>query len=161
MAQLVLDERYPHAISQMFSWWRVATIGAALGVLYVILTSMIKMWIVEPLFCGQNLNVSACMNATDSAGNIANLIVFGAGLFALIRLGVLRPLLIALASAITVWGLAGWMEGIGWVETLLWAILAYALSYVTYAWISRYTVTIWALLGVVAVVVVIRVLLAL
>lgn len=161
MAQVVFDERYPHAVSQVFSWWRIAIIGAALGALYVVLAGIIRMWIVEPLFCGQNLNVSACINASDSAGNIANLLVFGAGLFALIRLGVLRPLLVALAAAVSVWGLGGWLDGVGWVETLVWTMLAFSVSYVTYAWLSRYIVTFWAILIVVVVVASMRILLAL
>ena len=59
------------------------------------------------------------------------------GISVLVKLGVFRPLLIVLASLITLWGLSGWLADVSIVEAALWSSLVYGLSYITYAWLAR------------------------
>jgi len=51
---------------------------------------------------------------------------------------VAKPIIVAVASAVLLWGLANWTSGLAWQEVLGWGVLLYAISYVLFAWISRY-----------------------
>ncbi len=131
---------------------QVAGLGVALGIAAWLLTIAIRQIVFIPLFCDDATN-SMCISATANAGVVATIVVTIAGLMGLVRFGIYRPLLIAIAGAATLWGLAGWTSGLGWLEALLWSALLYALTYVAFLWIARIRPFVVALVIVVLVVI--------
>lgn len=161
MAKLILDETQPRAVSLSYSWWMMALIGAALGVLYWGLTMLVGHFIIDPLFCSDAVNASTCSNSVGISGNVAGILVATIGLGVLVRLSILRPLIIAIATAAALWGLAGWTDGLGWAEIVAWSTLLYALCYILFSWISRYAKSVPVLVAAVTIVIIARIVLVL
>lgn len=115
---------------------QVALFGAGLGLVSWLLTMLVRQIIFVPLFCGDPAN-SLCVGATGSAGVLALIITGIIGLLGLVRLGVYRPLLVALAAAVTLWGVAVWTGGMLWYEAIAWTVILYALAYVVFTWLVR------------------------
>lgn len=160
MAKVIVDETQPQAVSMSYSWWWMALIGAALGIMYWALVFIISHFVVDQLFCGSSVNALACSNSVDLSGNIASILVATIGLGVLVRLRVLRPLIVVIAAAIVLWGLAGWTDGLAWGEVAFWSALLYSLAYVLFSWISRYSRTIPVLISVALVAIIARLVLA-
>lgn len=161
MAKVIVDETYPQTINMSYSWWRIALIGGAIGVLYWALAFLVAHFVIDPLFCRSSVNAAACSNSVGLSGNIATILVATIGLTVLVKLRVMRPLIIAAAAAIVLWGLAGWTNGLAWGEVAAWSVLLYGLSYLLFSWISRYGRSIPVLIAVAIVVLVARIVLAL
>lgn len=157
MARLTVEETYPQPVNRAYSWWRVALLGAALGVVYWTLTVLLGQYVAEPLYCGASLAASACVNSVNLAGDIAAIIVAVIGLIVLVRMHVLRPIVVVVATMIALWGLSGWTKGLNWGEIVFWCALLYGTSYVLFSWISRYIKTIPVLLGIGVIVAVARI----
>ena len=115
---------------------QVALFGAGLGLASWLLTMAVKQVIFVPLFCGDPTN-AACVGATGSAGVLALIVTGIIGLLGLVRLGVYRPLLVALAAAVSLWGVALWTGSMQWYEAIAWSVLLYALVYAVYTWLVR------------------------
>jgi hypothetical protein len=115
---------------------KVAATGIVLGIAVWGLTVLLERFVLRGLFCGDP-SAAACVNITTYAGNIATVIVAIVGVVALVRLNVFRPLLIVLGGAISLWGMAAWLQNLGMVEQVLWSALLYALLYSLYAWVAR------------------------
>lgn len=115
---------------------QVALLGAGLGLLSWLMTIVVRQVIFVPLFCGDPTN-AACVGATGSAGVLALIVTGIVGLLGLVRLGVYRPLLVALAAAVSLWGIALWTGGLQWFEAAAWSALLYALVYAVYTWLVR------------------------
>lgn len=115
---------------------QVGLLGAGLGLLSWLLTILVRQVIFVPLFCGDPTN-AACVGATGSAGVLALIITGIVGLLGLVRLGVYRPLLVALAAAVSLWGVAVWIGAMQWYEAAAWSALLYALIYMAFTWLVR------------------------
>lgn len=161
MAKIILDDSQPRAVSLSYSWWMIALIGAAMGVLYWALTLLVGHFIVDPLSCNDAVDASTCANSLEISGNVAGILVATIGLGVLVRLRVLRPLIVAIATAVALWGLAGWTDGLGWAEVVAWSVLLYALCYVLFSWISRYARSVPVLVAVAGIVIIARIVLVL
>ncbi len=157
MAKLVLDDNEPKSIRLMYSVWRMAAIGVFLGILYWLLTILMSRYVIDPIYCGSSVDTSVCASSIPMAGNIVSIIVATIGLGIMIRYSVVRPIIIAVASAIALWGLAGWTEGLVWYEIGLWSALLYGFSYVLFSWISRYNRTVPVLVAILATLIILRV----
>lgn len=138
------------------SLFQVALLGLSLGVIFWLLTLLIRQVVFIPLFCGDPSN-SMCVGATGSAGVVALIITTIAGLLGLVRLGIYRPLLVALAVAVSLWGIAGWTANMYWFEAVAWTIVLFALSYVMFTWLVRLRSFVAAVIAVVVVTVLARI----
>ncbi len=145
-----LIELRPQALLQ------VALLGAGLGILYWLLTLLLRQVIFVPLFCGDPSN-SMCVGATGGAGVIALILTSIAGLLGLVRLAIYRPLLVAIAVAVSLWGLAGWTANMFWLEAVIWTAVLFALSYTVFTWMVRPRSFPFALVLVVVTAVLIRI----
>lgn len=157
MAKFIVDESYPSKISSLYSWWQIVLAGLGIGLVYYLLALLIGNLIIDPIFCGSALNGQICSSSVEISGNIANILTMVLGLGVLIRLGTLRPLVIAVATAICLWGLSGWSEGLGWLEVIIWNMLLFALGYLTFSWISRYARSLVVLIGALVIVIIARI----
>ena len=160
MVTVLTDEAQPVTISVSYSWWRIALIGAAMGILYWAITFLVGRLVIDPMFCGSSVNAAACANSVGLSGNVAGILVAVVGLFVLVGLKVLRPLIVAVAAAVVLWGLSGWTNGLAWGEIAFWSALLYSLTYVLFSWISRYNKSVPVLITVVLTVVVARIILS-
>jgi hypothetical protein len=160
MAKLIVDDSMARPVRVSYIWWHIGIIGIGAGIAYYVLTLAIGHFVVDPLFCRSAVNLHACSNSVALAGNISAILVATTALGVLVRLRVYRPIVIVAASAITLWGLAGWTNGLSWIEVLGWSALCYGLSYVLFSWLSRYTRTVPVLISVLVIVIIARLLLS-
>lgn len=160
MAKVIKEETIQaQTISPVYSPWRIAAVGAVLGVAYWALTAIIDYLIISPVFCRPTGNVSICINSISVSGDIATILVAVVGIAIMVRLRFMQPLIIAVASAAVLWGLSGWTNGLLWGEIVAWSALLYGLSYLLFSWVSRYTRIVPVMIYVVAIVLVLRIIL--
>ncbi len=137
----------------------VAVIGVATGVLWAALTIILQKFLLEPVFC-QVAITTYCKNVPTIGVTMSTIVVHIAGLAALARMGVLRPLLVVLAAVVTLVGLPFWVSNQPWWLELLYTGIITGLAYVYYAWVNRLAVFPVALVLTVVSVIVARLLLA-
>ena len=123
------------------SWLKVVAVGAGAGLLAWLLTWLIAQYIVEPITCRQLVNAALCVNSTPIAGNIANVLASVVALIVLVRMRVTRPMVVVVVTLALLWDLTAWTLGLSRIETLLWSVGLYGLSYGLFAWIERSTRT--------------------
>ena len=75
----------------------------------------------------------------------------------MIKLRMVQPLIVSVATASVLWGLAEWTNGLALWEVILWNVATYMTAYLLFCWIVRYDKTWWVLAGVFAVVVIARI----
>lgn len=121
-------------------WWvkgKIIYIGLGMGLLWWILTAVIRQYIVEPIACRDLSTAAACVNSLGLAGNIATVLVLVLGTFLLIRYLQPRPIIISAATAVLLWDLGLLMSGLAWWATLLWALFFYVVSYGLFLLVAR------------------------
>ena len=116
---------------------RVALLGLALGVVAWGLGLLLSHYAVGPILCPTSGAKDACSSTDSVAGNIALIATSVAGMLGLVRFGVYRPMLVAIAVAGGLWGIGGWLSGIVWYEALGWSALIYMAAYVAFTWLVR------------------------
>lgn len=145
-------------------WWdkgRIVYIGLGIGLLWWVLTSILKHYVVEPLACRDLATAAACVDSFGTAGSIAAIIAGIVGVLVLIRALQPRPIVIALATAVLLWDLGSILGGLSWWETLLWAVFLYAVSYSLFGLVARLLGIIWSIVVAAAIVIAVRLLLLL
>lgn len=140
MAKLVVEA--PIVDRTWSIWLRTLGIGAGLGLVFWILTILISNYVIEPIACRDLANATNCTNATTLGGNIATILTGLLGVVVMVRLAIFRPIILAVASAVVLWNLAGMTDGLFWAEAIGWSIVLYAITYGLFAWIARYP-TLW------------------
>jgi len=156
MAQVIITDQ--QVISTAWATWgRTIVIGAATGIIFWLLTILLARYVVEPLVCRQITDAAMCANATPLAGNIAAVLAGAISIIFMVRTGVARPIIIAVASAALLWQLAAWTEGLFWIEALVWSALLYAGAFALFSWITRYAILWVTVLLSVLIVLIIRI----
>lgn len=118
------------------NWVRVGLIGAALGVVILVLSWLLGTYVIDPLLCRSG-TLAACGRSDVLAGNVAAVVgaVIGTGL--LIRLRTYRSLWVTLATLIAFWGISELVGGLRWAESAAWMAVLYGLAYLLFAHILR------------------------
>lgn len=139
-------------------WLRIVLVGAAIGVIYWIITGLLARYVIEPLAC-RDLATSAanCINASSLAGNISSIVTALIAILILIRMNIAQPVILAVGTAALFWDLAAWTLGLFWLEAIAWALVLYAFSYGLFAWITRYAKLVPAVILALVIVLVIRI----
>jgi len=145
MARFVKWETESPAISASYSLWRIALVGAVMGAIYWGLTALLNRFI----------------NSISISGDIATILIATLGIMVMLRLRIAQPLVIAIATGATLWGLAQWSNGLAWGEIIGWSALLYGLSYAIYSWISRYARALPVLFIIAIIVIATRIIIAL
>lgn len=114
----------------------VLAAGLLVGFLVHIGTIGLQQYAFEPLFCPQDTS-QYCSNSGQISSTLSTLIFHFLGLVALVRLGVTRPLLVVLASVVTLLGMYVWLDGLTWWVGALYSALLVGVSYIFYSWINR------------------------
>jgi len=121
-------------------WWvkgNIVYIGLTMGLLWWVLTTILRYYVVEPIACRDLSTATACVNAIGVSGSIAAVLVAAVGTFLLVRFLQPRPIIIAVATAALLWTLGGVTDGIAWYFTILWALFFYAASYGLFSLVAR------------------------
>lgn len=121
-------------------WWvkgKIVYIGLGMGLLWWVLTAILRQYVVEPLACRDLATAAACVNSIGVSGSIAAVLVAVAGTWMLINYLQPRPIIIAVATLVLLWDLATMMNGLPWWMTLLGGVLFYAASYGLFSMVSR------------------------
>ena len=114
-------------------------IGLAVGFLTYVSYLGMQQFVLDPIFC-QADNSRYCA-ATPAVSIVLSIIVFHfIGLVALVRASIIRPLLVVLASILTLYGFHLWFAGQSWWIGALYLGLLTGFSYLYYSWINRMSV---------------------
>lgn len=141
MAKIIDSDIDSQPVSKSDPVWQVVLVGIILGVLYWWSTSFLLKFV----------------HLIGLAGDIATILVATVGIVIMLNLRMARPLLVALASAISLWGLAKLTDGLGWYEIIMWSVLVYGLSYLLFSWLTRYKKVVPVLIAAIIIVVIIRI----
>lgn len=114
----------------------VVALGAVVGLVVWALTLVIDRYVLSPVLC-QGSEALRCAGSAQYAEAAASIIGTGIGLFFLVRLQVFRPLLVALASTVTLWGIVAKAELLPWYGVGLSVIAMYLFAYLLFSWIAR------------------------
>jgi hypothetical protein len=122
----------PMATSQLL---QTLLLGLVVGLVVWGLAFVLDAYILRAILCqgDQTMGCSVGNYAEASAAILAT----GLGLFGLMRLRVFRPLLVALATLVALWGVIAITSGMQWYMIGLSIALLYAISYAFFAWIAR------------------------
>ncbi len=121
-------------------WWakgQSVYIGLGIGLLWWILTAILRQYIVEPIACRDIATAAACVNSVGISGSIAAILVAVAGTWLLVRYLQPRPIIISVASLFLLWDLGAILNGLPWWATLLWGLFFYAASYGLFSMVAR------------------------
>lgn len=143
-------------------WWakgKIIYVGLGMGLLWWVLTSLLRHYVVEPIACRDVATATACVNAIGVAGSIATVLVAVLGTFLLVRYLQPRPIVITLASAVLLWDLGTLANGLAWWVVLLWGIFFYVACYVLFSMVARAKWLALAIATATVIVVVLRLLL--
>lgn len=145
-------------------WWvtgKIVYIGLGMGLLWWVLTAILRQYVVEPFACRDLTTATACVNAIGVSGSIAAVIIAVIGTWLLIQNMQPRPIIISAATLVLLWDLATMMNGLAWWVTLLCGVLFYAACYTLFMLVARIQWLALALTLAAVIVVGIRLLLAL
>lgn len=132
--------------------------GAISGLATWGLTSLLDAYIYKAILCGHDAAVQ-CASSYQYALTTATIIGTAIGLLGLVRLHVYRPLLIIIASFISLWGLMVILQPLSWYATTFAIIGLYGFAFGFFAWLARIRNFYIALILVIATVIVLRLLL--
>jgi hypothetical protein len=121
-------------------WWvkgQIIYIGLGMGLLWWILTAILRQYVVEPIACRDLSTATACVNSIGVSGSIAAVIVAVAATFLLVRYLQPRPIIISVATMVLLWDLGSILNGLAWWIVLLWVLFFYAASYGLFSMVSR------------------------
>lgn len=149
----IVDKPEPIVPMLREDFFRVIILGAVAGLLMWVLSVVLHRYVFDAYLCQNDIS-SQCGNAKNYAAGVASLLVAIPVLGALVRMRVYRPLLVLLASMISVWGVIQISLGLEWFMGLLLAFIMYGLSFGTFAWLARirhFWISLAAIIVVVAV----------
>lgn len=135
-------------------------LGGATGLIIWGLGLILNRYVFDVFFCQSGLS-NLCAHELDYAAGVSVAVGSILALVGLIWLRVYRPLLVVLAAAISLWGVAQLAIGASWYWGFLSAVVLYLIAYGLFAWTARVRVFWIALVATIALVVAVRVALVL
>ena len=134
----------------------MATIAVGVGVgLLVALVAYLNTFVFGVVLCRPQSSAE-CGQAPHYAAIVAMIVGAIAGVVALARLRVYRPLLIVIAATIALWGVSAMLSGITWYWSVAALAVIFGLVYGLFSWASRLRSFILAVVIVVVLIVAIR-----
>jgi len=141
MAEVITEDIEAQTTSALYSVRRIALVGVILGVFYWVIVSLLGVFVDSAIVCG----------------DIATILVATLGVIIMLRLRMSQPLIVALASGLSLWGLASWTSGLLWIEIIAWNILLYGLAYTLFSWVSRYNRVVPVLMVITLIIIAVRI----
>lgn len=135
--------------------------GLAVGALTLLGVYLLNQYVVGQIACQVGSSLIDCSDAPSFSSGIALIVTTIAGLIVMVRRRVYRPLLVAIATLVSLWGIgASWPEQLTIFSGLL-VIAATALVYALIGWFALIRNFLISLAAIVVSVVVIRILIML
>ncbi len=129
--------------------------GVGVGLVVALIAYLMETFVFGVVLCRPQ-STAECSQAPHYAAIVAMIVGAIAGVVALARLRVYRPLLIVIAVTIALWGATALLSGLVWYWTFLLTALLFGFAYGLFAWVSRVRSFILALVIAVVLVVAIR-----
>jgi hypothetical protein len=133
MSEMVDEERAallaPMTIKQLFG---AGLIGLMIGLIAWGVGSIVDQYVLQVLFCQ-----GACAETAPYAVAIGSVVGAALGLFGLVKLRVLRPLLVVVASMAALWNMSLIVAELPLYGVVLVNVLSYAVMYALFAWLAR------------------------
>lgn len=114
----------------------IIAIGAIAGLATWGLTILLDTYIYKAILCNSDTAVQ-CSSSYQYSTTTATIIGAAVGLFALVRLHVFRPLLIIIASFVSLWGLLLLVLPLSWYGEALAIAGLHAVAFGLFSWIAR------------------------
>ncbi|NCU38731.1 hypothetical protein EOL96_06820 [Candidatus Saccharibacteria bacterium] len=111
-------------------------VGAIVGLIVAAAYILLEKYVFSAVLCRAGAD-AACSDAPGYAMIVAMVIGAIIGLLALVQARVFRPLLVVLATAISLWGMTVLIDDFVWYWQLLLIVGFFAFTYLLYAWIAR------------------------
>lgn len=148
MAQLITNND-DQLVNGFFA---VKTLSVAIvsGLLFWLLSIVIKDYIINPVYCNSEINSLTCSNSVIISGDISSILVAVVGIVVMVKKKMHQPLIISLATMISLWGLYGFVSELSYVESIGWILLCYILAYLLFSWIAKED-RVWMVLILVAI----------
>jgi hypothetical protein len=137
---------------------QVALTGVAVGILIPLIGLILSQLVLKPLFC-QNADGAACGSTEMIGYYVSTVLVTGIAIPVLANWGVFRGLIVAISSAIALWGLQGHVTSLAtgnFFEYLLFSAILFGAAYVLFYWLMRLRNFGWGLVLALVVVLAIR-----
>jgi len=112
-------------------------IGLVVGIVGWLLNLFLQRYFIEPVFCRSTDSFAVCSNGGNVAWAIAHIVLAGLSIIVMVRYLVFRPLLVAVAALLSVWGVAAWLSQMPWYSAIAWQAILFAFAYALFAWIAR------------------------
>lgn len=141
MAKIIDSNIESRTINNSYSLWKNALVGVVCGLVF---------WSLMTLVGHYN-------NSATIPGDVATVLSATVGIILMVILRMTRPLLVASASAVALWGLAQFTSGLVWFEVAVWAMLLYGLAYSLFSWVARYTRLVPTLIVIITIIVIVRI----
>lgn len=116
----------------------VVIVGATTGLVTVAFYLLFDKYVFDPTFCkGATVVAERCATKLYFASTAA-MIVGGLGaLFALVRMGVFRPLLVIILATLALWNVLLQLSGLAWYSTTIASAALFGLAYAAFSWIVQ------------------------
>lgn len=114
---------------------QVAAIGLLVGAFSWIFAEVIGMYMLKPPSCSGN--AFSCAASSQPAVIISSIMAAFIGLFGLVKLQVFRPLLVVIATMLSLWGLVGALLALPWYIAVAVTIGMHVLGYMVFTWLAR------------------------
>jgi hypothetical protein len=111
-------------------------IGAVVGLLSWGLAQLLDAYVFKTIFC-HSMMTAECAQTPQYAAIGATILAAVAGIFALVKLQVFRPLLVGLGATVSLWGLMNVLSAMSWQMNVLLFAGLFAVAYLLFAWLAR------------------------
>lgn len=129
--------------------------GVVVGLLVAIIMMLLQQFVFGAVLCRAQASTD-CSRAPQYSMIVAQVVGAIAGIVGLARLRVFRPLLVVIASAISLWGFQTIILGVAWYWGILISAMLFGLSYGAFVWLARARSFVFALVVTIVLVVAVR-----
>lgn len=132
--------------------------GAIAGLVTWCLTVVLDTYVYKAILCSGDVAVQ-CAASYQYASTTSTIIGAAVGLFGLVKLQVFRPLLIVIASFVSLWGLLLLLVPLPWYLAAVAAAGLYGVAFGAFGWIARIRQFFFAIILVILMIVAVRLIL--
>lgn len=114
----------------------VLIVGAIVGIIVSVSYFLLEKYVFGAVLCRDGADAT-CSQAPSYAMVVAMVLGAILGLLGLVQGRVYRPLLVVIASVVTMWGFDGLVEDLTWYWAGIASVLFFAFTYLLYSWVVR------------------------
>lgn len=151
-----IDPHAAWATMSVKSVTRIFLYGLAVGLTTFFLYLATERFIFEPVLCRETAALARCESKDEFAAGVAMVLGSFLGLFLLVRERVYRPILAVIGIGVGLWGLLGLAGVLPVLLAAVSVVLLFGLAYVLFAWLVQPTSLLVSVAGVVIVAVLAR-----